>query len=209
MSGVDWSARVDDLLTDGERVVASEPVGENDVVVTNRRVIAFTPGTDGPNYRSVDRPNVDGVRTGRRSAGGLAWPAVLLLSGGGLAAFGVTFDLEGALTVPDLPAGVDIGISGAIETMQTALALLDDAALALGGLLALAGVALVAWWLVSRERVLVIEVAGSDDLSLPLPPDEHEAEESADTDPLDPGEDAPPEPDLTPVERVRRAILEA
>jgi hypothetical protein len=58
---MNWVDRADDLLFDGEAVEAEVAVGDGGVVVTTHRVLAFTPDREGPNYRTVDRPNVEGV----------------------------------------------------------------------------------------------------------------------------------------------------
>ena len=64
------------------------------------------------------------------------------------------------------------GLLGMLQTMLTLLAQLDEIMQLFGGLaLALAAVVLgvYAW---SRERVLVVDVAGEDDIVLPAPDDE-------------------------------------
>jgi len=60
-----WVERAEGLLYEGESVRETVPVGAGVVVVTTHRLLAFTPDREGPDFRQVDRPNVDGaeVRT--------------------------------------------------------------------------------------------------------------------------------------------------
>ena len=63
--GMYWVERAEGLLYEGESVRETVPVGAGGIVVTTHRLLAFTPDREGPNFRQVDRPNVDGaeVRT--------------------------------------------------------------------------------------------------------------------------------------------------
>ncbi|WP_135303679.1 hypothetical protein [Haloarcula amylovorans] len=176
---MDWGARAGGLLYDGESVEEQVSLDGSGVVVTSHRVLVFTPEREGPNFRQVDRPNVDGVD--RRTSGesrflehGLkAFVAgIALVVAGQLVsldslASGVSLDSGGAATAPGLG-----GMLGLLQTMLSLMARLDDLMLLFGGLaLAFAAVALgvYAW---SRERLLVVEVAGDDDVELPPPADD-------------------------------------
>ncbi|MBX0295727.1 hypothetical protein [Haloarcula nitratireducens] len=175
---MDWGAGAERLLYDGETVEERVSLGESGVVVTSHRVLVFTPEREGPNFRQVDRPNVDGVgrRTsgeGRLLEGGLkALVAGVALVGAGQLvsldslASGVSLEGGSAATAPGLG-----GMMGTLQTMLSLVARLDDLMVLFGGLaLALSAVALgvYAW---SREQLLIIEVAGGDDVELPAPAD--------------------------------------
>ncbi|MBV0925427.1 hypothetical protein KTS45_14565 [Halomicroarcula limicola] len=194
---MDWGARVGSLLYDGETVEERVSLGESGVVVTSHRVLVFTPDRAGPNFRQVDRPNVDGV--GRRTSGESRFlegglkalvAGVALVVAGQLVSLdslarGVSLDSGSAATAP--------GLGGMMSTLQTLLSLvarLDDLMVLFGGLaLVLSAVALgvYAW---SRERLLVVEVAGGDDVELPASGDDVAIERLRTA--LLPG-DAPPE----------------
>ncbi len=58
---MDWVARAESLLYDGEVIEADVRLDRGGVVVTSHRVLVFTPDREGSNYRQVDRPNVEGV----------------------------------------------------------------------------------------------------------------------------------------------------
>ena len=167
-----WESRVDQLLYEGEEVrrqVGGESVG---VVVTSHRVLAFTPETEGPNFRAVDRPNVTDV--GRRTAGETRWLVngvkwlvigVFLLAGGAL------FDFEGLLGDVDVSQGTGRiglgGILGLFSLMRTVFALMDDAFLLGGAIAAAGGLVALGWYLQTRRTDITIAVAGEEDIHLP------------------------------------------
>jgi hypothetical protein len=169
-----WADHVTELLYDGESVVESIDAGDARVVVTSHRVLAFTPGGDGPAFRQVDRPNVVNVTAGARSEGGLLsraarWGIIGLL----LLGIGLVVDMDAFLgeVAIDGRAGSQIGVSGILGLVQSLLDLLRrlDEFLVIAGLLvlALAAVALGAYGL-TREATVVIGVAGDDpDIHLP------------------------------------------
>lgn len=169
-----WSGRVDDLLFEGEAVRESVPVGDGRVVVTSHRLLAFTPGTDGENYRHVDLPNVEGVTV--RSAGetGYLEPgAKAAVVGVVLMAAGATVSFDGLLTSvavdPSAAAGSGIGgVLGLLDTLTTVLGLLDDAMLVAGALGTVVGLGALGLYLQSRERLLEVEVAGDEPVRLPV-----------------------------------------
>lgn len=174
---VDWRARTQDLLFEGETVEEAVDVGETGhVVVTSHRVLTFTPTLEGPNFQQVDRPNVDGVSTGTRSNGDHFLHAVeyglvgaLLIGVGMMVDFG---SMIGDVSV-DGSAASRIGVGNVIGMLQGLLDLLEmlDQILLLVGL-ALVLVGLVFGWLFvrSRDYAIVLEIAGEDDLYLPRPP---------------------------------------
>ncbi len=58
---------VEDLLYDGETVRETVDLAAGQVVVTSHRVLAFTPRTEGANFRQADLPNVEGVGLGAQT----------------------------------------------------------------------------------------------------------------------------------------------
>ncbi|SFR88968.1 hypothetical protein SAMN05216559_0558 [Halomicrobium zhouii] len=168
-----WRTRVDDLLYDGEDVETDVEVGEGAVVVTSHRVLAFTPESDGANYDYVDRPNVTGVeRTNRGTIAYLFHAVKALLVGGVLLAAGQLVSLDGMVDGIELSTagGAGMGLGGFLSVMQNLLnllAMLDEImTLAGAGALLLGALSLGAYAL-SRETLLVVEVAGDDDVELP------------------------------------------
>lgn len=172
-----WAGSVDDLLYDGETVRRRVSVGDNRVVVTSHRLLAFTPERDGENYRQVDLPNVTDVRAGHEGEDNLiAQAARVLLYGVILLAVGFFIDFE-AIVPTDAFGGTgeaagQMGLGGVIGTMQTFLGIiaqLDDVARMIGALLVVFGVFILGVYLHTRERALVIATAGDDeDILVPV-----------------------------------------
>ncbi|MFB6266723.1 MAG: hypothetical protein ABEI31_03610 [Halodesulfurarchaeum sp.] len=168
-----WHERVDQLRFDGEEVLLRVGEGDGVVVVTTHRVMAFTPETDGENFRAVDRPNVTGVS--RTTSGNARFvPAGIraLVVGAFLLGAGLVVDFDGLLSTPSVGetgAGqVGMGqILGLLELLQTVFALLNEGFLIAGGLATLLGLAAVAHYLRTRRPEVVIEVAGGSDLRVP------------------------------------------
>jgi len=178
-----WLARVDDLLYDGEAVETEVEVDEGAVVVTSHRVLAFTPERDGANYDSVERPNVTGVeRTNRGTVAPLFHAVKALLVGGVLVAAGQLVSLDDMVGGIDLgtTGGAGMGLGGFLSLMQSLLnllAMLDEIMTVAGAVALLLGAALLGAYAWSREDLLVVQVAGDDDLELP-------AGEDADDEPV-------------------------
>ncbi|ADB62502.1 hypothetical protein Htur_3640 [Haloterrigena turkmenica DSM 5511] len=165
-----WSDHVDQLLDEREREQHRVDLERATVVVTNRRVLAFTPDEDGPNYRSADRPNVTRVSVETDSAPGrLLWAALFLFLGLGLLLVGTTVDLAGLADDYAGATGDPTGIAdAALETLAMILTVFDLSILVGGGLL----LALAALWFAgyarSRTRRLALRVSGGDDIFLPV-----------------------------------------
>ncbi|WP_276273209.1 hypothetical protein [Haloarcula litorea] len=173
---MDWVNRAGDLLYDGEGVQEQVRVGDGGVVVTSHRVLAFTPDREGPNYRAVERPNVEGVGlTTDGETDHLERGVKALVAGLALVAAGYTVDLDGlvsGVSLSDTAATGAAGLGRMLGTLQTLLGLLarlDDLLLLFGALALLFAVVVLGVYLWSRERVLVVEVAGDDDVHLPAP----------------------------------------
>jgi hypothetical protein len=171
MSG--WRERVSDLLYDGEEIRDSVDVETSTVVVTSHRLLVFTPDGDGPNFRQVDRPNVDGVSAGTRSETerleqGVRYGvigAVLVIAGTVIDLDSLLGDVSGATQ-----SASEFGFGGFMGTLQSMMALLTrlDELLQIAGVLALfLSVVLLGVYWYTREPTLVIEVAGDDDVHVP------------------------------------------
>lgn len=168
----DWAAEVDRLLFDGESVEESIDVGDDRLVVTTHRVLAFMPTGDGPRFEPIHRPNV--VSVDMQSGGAnehLERGAKAGIFGFFLLAGSATVSLDGLLagSAVDTSAASQTGVGdivGFLGVLQTILNLVDDALL-VGGLLAL-GVAAFAFTLYARSRKtdVIVRVAGGDDVRL-------------------------------------------
>lgn len=175
-----WINRVDNLLYDGEEVVERVTVGAGGVVVTTHRVLAFTPDADGANFRDVDRPNVVGVAS---EAGG---DLVFLQQALKAIVVGVVLVVAGqVVSLDSLVGGISVGsgasqvgmggMLGMLESFLSLMAQLDELMTLFGGLALLFGTVVLGVYAWSRERELVVTVAGDDaDLRLPAPEDADE-----------------------------------
>jgi hypothetical protein len=172
-----WRDRVTDLLYDGETVRETVDVGANRVYVTSHRVLAFTESNgdaSAANFRRVDHPNVDGVSAANDSdRRALAKALLWTVAGVPLVVAGVLVEVGDVLSLPESvqSGGAAAGVGGAISLFRdvfAALSLVDEAVAVVGGLL----LALAAWSAVryarSRERLVVLRVAGDDDVRLPV-----------------------------------------
>ncbi|WP_415378592.1 hypothetical protein [Halosimplex sp. TS25] len=165
-----WAGSVEDLLYDGETVERRVELGGDDrVVVTSHRLLAFTPGSDGENYRGVDLPNVEGVRAGHegeRNLLGIGGRTIVY--GVVLLAVGVFVDF-GAFVPTDAfqqtGATGQLGMGGLLAMLQQFLgviARIDEFARLIGAVLVLFAVFVFGVYLVTRDRVLVVDVAGDE-----------------------------------------------
>ncbi len=162
---------VTDLLYEGESVERSISVGAGEVVVTGRRVLAFSPDTPGKNYRHVERPNVTGARVRTvGSAGYLKWVGGAVVLAVGFVVVGRLLDFGGMFgslsTGPGASATGTGGIIGSMQSLGETLALIDDVLIGLGVFCLLVAGLAGALYVRSRRRVLTIEVAGDEDIEL-------------------------------------------
>jgi hypothetical protein len=175
-----WLDRVDDLLYDGETVVERVAVDDGGVVVTTHRVLSFTPERDGANFRYVDRPNVTGVSASASGEFGFLQQAlkaivvgvVLLIAGQT-----VSFDsLVAGVTIDSSAAQVGMGgMLGMLSSFLQLMAQLDELMTMFGALAVILAMVIFAVYLLTRDRVLVIAVAGGDDILVPAPKETAEA----------------------------------
>ena len=176
---MDWVARAESLLYDGEVIEADVRLDRGGVVVTSHRVLVFTPDREGSNYRQVDRPNVEGVDvTTSGDWSFLELGVKALVVGIVLVAAGMTVSLDSLVGNVSLDSGgaasaVGIGgMLGMLQTMLTLMAQLDDLMRLFGGLALAVAAVVIGVYLWSRDRLLVVRVAGGDDVELTAPDDE-------------------------------------
>lgn len=169
-----WNRRARQRLRDGESIEASVSVGDNGVVVTNQRLLAFAPETEGQNYRAVERPNIEHVSV--ETIGNEEWlPHVGKAALFGIVgvALGLTVDFGSLLSLEgvDTSGADDVGVGGMLSILRTIadlLAMLDDVFL-VGGLLAVAvGLGAFGLYVESRQEMLVVSVAGGNDVQVPV-----------------------------------------
>lgn len=172
--GVAWAGSVEDLLFEGERVRRTVEVGDDRVVVTTHRLLAFTPGSDGENYQQVDLPNVADVRAGHEGETNLLrHGARFLLYGGILLAIGVFVDFSSFVPTEGFSGGEGasrLGLGGMLATMNRFLGLLadlDEVARIVGAVLLLFSTFVFGVYLLTRDRVLVVDVAGDENVQVP------------------------------------------
>jgi hypothetical protein len=167
----DWRDRVQDLLYEGETVDETVDVADNRLVVTSHRLLAFTPDGDA-NYQHVDRPNVDGLSLetdgNPRYTRWSLRPAILGLL---LLGAGTQFSIDDPLSSIDTSGAGAAGTGGIVGTVREftrLLTLVDDVMRAAGALSLLVVVLLLALYLRSRQRRLVVQVAGDDSIEVPV-----------------------------------------
>ncbi|NEU58366.1 hypothetical protein [Halorussus sp. MSC15.2] len=171
--------RLSEMLFQGEEVEDEFTVEGARVAVTTHRVLVFTPDGDGRRFDHADRPNVLdanvettgqdsyvewGVRTGVYGA--------VLFGGGFLLKTSGILDQLGAANPPENTP--ETGVTELVSLLPKALGTLTTGLLVGGALLVLAALALVALYLSSRERELVIERAGDDPMRVPVRDDDAE-----------------------------------
>jgi len=170
-----WSERARERLRPGETVAETIPIGSNGIVVTDQRVLAFTPDGEGPNFRAIERPNVEGVRLDH--VGATSWLEYVgkgALAGVVGVALGLTLDLGGMFALGGVSGegASAVGAGGLTRLLGTLNAALDaaDEALLVGGLLALVfALGAFGMYVESRSYNLVIGVAGDEDLHVRAP----------------------------------------
>jgi hypothetical protein len=176
---MDWAERAENLLYDGEAVEAQVRVGEGGVVVTSHRVLAFTPDREGSNYRAVDRPNVNGASVTSSGEFQFLQQAIkAIVVGVVLVGAGMTVSLDGLVSGVSLDSGgaagtVGLGqMMGLLQTLLSLLGQLDDLMRIFGALALVFGAVVLGVYIWSRERLLVVGVAGEDDIELTAPENE-------------------------------------
>lgn len=168
-----WDERARERLRHGETVETTVSVGDNGVVVTSQRVFTFTPGSDGSNFRSVERPNVEDVAVDSTSdTGWLGYVAKAGLGGVAGVALGLTVDFGTLLEFGEIggQGAGRVGMGGMLTVLQQLSRLLGllDQVLLVGGLLALAlALGALGMYVESRSKTVRLAVAGDTDLHIP------------------------------------------
>jgi hypothetical protein len=171
-----WAGSVEDLLFDGETIRRTIEFENNRIVLTSHRLLAFTPDSDGENFKRVDLPNVADVRAGHVGESNLIQQgARFLLYGGVLLAVGVFVDFGSFVPTNAFGAGGEasgqLGVGGLLSTMSRFMRLLAEAdryARMIGAVLLLFSTFVFGVYLLTRDRALVIAVAGErEDIHVP------------------------------------------
>jgi len=172
--GMSWVEQARNLLHNNESIREEVRIGSGGIVVTNQRLLVFTPEQPGANFQQVDRPNVESVE--RRTSGDRKFlmPGLKAgILGLVMVAFGFVFNFddfaEGIALDGGTGAASAVGVGGLLGLMQTIIelfVLLDDLLRIFGGLaLAFSAVTLGVYvW--SRDDQLVVSVAGESDIEL-------------------------------------------
>jgi hypothetical protein len=177
-------AELERMRRSDEPLEAVVEAGNATLAVTEQRLLALTPDSDGANFRAVERPNVEAVTSG---ATGNAThlhrairPGILGCVLLGASQFVNLDGVAGAST----PEGTDqLGLGGLFALLELFLGFLAllDTLLLLGGLgLLCLALVLVAAYGHSRSRELRVSVAGDEDLRVPLDRSAVDAENDAD-----------------------------
>jgi hypothetical protein len=182
--GTRWAGSVEDLLYEGESVRQEVTVGDDRVVVTSHRLLAFTPTGEGENYRQVDLPNVadvsaghDGERTLLGQAGRAFLYGAVLLAVGVFVDFGA-FVPTGVFANADAAGRIGLGgVIGLVQRFLNLVASLDEVARLVGALVVLFSVFVLAVYMLTRDRAVVVHVAGdAEDVVVPIDDDEVSAD---------------------------------
>ncbi len=187
--GTRWAGSVEDLLYDGETVRGRVTAGDSRIVVTTHRLLAFTPTRDDENYRQVDLPNVADVGAGYdgethllpQAARAFVYGAILL-------AVGVFVDFDSVVPTDAFrgsgEAAGRLGLGGLFAIVGQTLgviASLDDVARVVGAVVVLFAAFVLAVYLLTRDRAVVVTVAGeAADVVVPVDGDTDAAAVAAD-----------------------------
>lgn len=171
-----WREQVNELLYDTEMIRQTVELDTAHVVVTNRRILAFTPDMEGANFTQADRPNVNGVESGNLAdRSRLSRGVQYVLTGLFLLGASLVIDFESAFGSLGFDTGSAdaIGAGGflsAVEQFFTLLIWLGRLLTVIGGVAAVVGIVLLAFYWESRTPTLRLVVAGDQpDITLPHP----------------------------------------
>ncbi|MFB6133397.1 MAG: hypothetical protein ABEJ55_00220 [Halanaeroarchaeum sp.] len=158
------------LLLAGETVEHRIEIDTATVAVTTHHLLVVDPEGTGANLRAIERPNVEEVSEERRGAewllaGGLK---ALVLGVAGMAGsrvvdFGSVFGSVDPQALSTVGAG---GFVSLIEWLVHVLSVLDVVLLGSGAALVVIGIGAVAGYVSTRDTVLLVRVAGDDDVRL-------------------------------------------
>ncbi|PCR91728.1 hypothetical protein [Natrinema ejinorense] len=172
-----WSDHVAELCHEGEFVVHRADLEDATLVVTNQRVLAFTPDAAEPKFRHADRPDVGTVsvetdtplrRLCLGAVAAVVGVGLLELTRAGSFATAVpTVDLEGSRTMPGATQLTRV-VEAALGALETALVVLEGGLLLLGIVALVAASVFVTSVLRSRSKRLVVRVSGGTDIEVPI-----------------------------------------
>ena len=176
-----WRERVDSLLLDGERIEVRYPIEGHELIVTSHRVLAFVDEEQSgagngnePRFHAVDRPNATGValESGGR-VGHLLRAVPAGLVGLGLLAIPRVIDISAPIPSELSEDGAgDAGGFGVaddgIRIIETLFTVLELGILLAGVVICVVALVYAGLYLRSRQRTLVVRVAGDDDVELPV-----------------------------------------
>jgi len=170
-----WAGSVEDLLYESERIRREVDLEAGRVVVTTHRLLALTPDDEGTNFRAVDLPNVTSVAGSYRGESDLVQRGLrFLLYGAVLLAVGVFVDFSTFIPTDAFGSNASsagrIGLGGFVGAMNRFIGLiagLDRIARILGAVLLLLSTFIFGVYLLTRDRVLLVEVAGGEDVRVP------------------------------------------
>lgn len=181
-----WEGRVREQLLDGESVVESFDAGVTHVVVTDDRVLVFTPhSTDWPGVQTARRSNVSVIQRGSTGSRRYLWRAALFaVLGLPSVVFGTLFEVADYVPTPaslDVEGADRFGGGELLDFMKTVLwgvIRLDEALQILGILFLLAAIAaLVYFWTSERSQTLELLVRGeAEDIVFPRPAESADVE---------------------------------
>ena len=166
-----------DMLFEGETIEEEIAVSRGTLAVTSHRVMALTGEGNEQRLAHADLPNVRDAQlktSGRLSY--LAWAVrcgvigILLLGGGVLLRTNQMFQSLTQIQLSDSPAVA--GVGDLLTTVATWLSMLNVLLVFAGLLGTAAALGLIGLYLTTRDREIVIEVAGRDSIRVPV--DENE-----------------------------------
>lgn len=209
-----WRAQASKRLREGEQITEEIPFGDNAVVVTTQRLLAFVPDSEGANFHAIERPNVEEItRDSRGDAEWLGYVARGALAGIAGVGIGITVDFKSLVSFGSIDSETvgRTGMGGLLEILASisqALDMLNDILLVLGLLAFSVCLGAFGLYLESRMHGVWITIAGEGEIHVPAPKDADAAftrlEQALETDPVieddldvDPDEDSL-EPDPEP-----------
>ena len=157
-----------DCLPPGEGPTATASLSPGWIAVTDREILAFRPDGAPPLVR-VDRANATGLavkRTGGRPfLGHVPGAALYAVAASAFGALLLSVSPRGLIAIPDAPGAGQLEII--VRTIGWAMGLLGTVLVFTGILAGLIAVAVLVYWLFSREVALVVERDGGEPIECP------------------------------------------
>lgn len=160
--------RPTDCLVPGEEPIVTASLSPGWIAITEREFLAYHPEKEPPVERT-DRANVSGLVV-RRTGGGtfLGYVPGAMLYALAASVFGVLLLALSPETLISIPNAPESGqLETIVRTLGWAMDLLGTMLVFTGILAALLTVAVVAYWLRSRDVAIVIERGGADPIECP------------------------------------------